>query len=132
MLSDIITLPIDTANTGVTTDLTYSRYEEQTNRSTYISAVHEPGRRDILAFYRSVPKPAGVFKGVRKSSVKFTHDVTVDDSAGGTIDCPVILEINFSIPIGVSTAVILELRQRLVALLDADTVMDNLNVLQMV
>lgn len=132
MLDNSITLSVDTANTGSTTDLTYSRFEELTNRSSYISENHEPGARDTLAFYRTLPKPAGTFKGVRKTSVKFTRDFTVADSAGGTVDSPAIVEVNFSLPIGLTSAQIVEVRQRVLALLDTDTVMDKLNVLQMV
>lgn len=132
MLADNITLPIDVLNNGTTVDLTFDRYEELLNRSTYISSVHEPGKRDIVAFYRTLPKTAGTFKGVRKSTVKFTSDLTVADNAGGTIDCPFILELNFSIPIGVSNATIVAMRQRAIALLDQDTIMDKLNDLQMV
>lgn len=132
MLDDSLVIAVDTLNTGTTTDTTYSKYEEQINRSVYIADSHEPGKRDLLTVYRSLPKPVGVFKGVRKSAVKFTVDYEVDDSAGGIIDCPAIVEISFSLPIGVSAGAILTLRQRAVALLDQDGIMDKINVLQMV
>lgn len=132
MLDNTITLPVDVTNNGTLANVSFTRFEEQLNRSTYISDAHEPGKRDILAFYRSFPKPSGTFKGVRKTTVKFTTDTEVADSIGGTIECPIIVEVNFSLPIGVTVAQIVEMRQRILALLDNDTIMDNVNVLQMV
>lgn len=132
MLDNVITLAVDTLNTGSTTDIDYSRFEEYLNRSVYISDDHEPGMRDTLAFYRTLPKPVPNFKGVRKSTAKFTLDQTVDDGAGGTVDVPAIVEVNFSLPIGVTEAVMVILRQRVIALLDNDTFMNKLNSIQMV
>lgn len=132
MQSNSIVLPVDLLNTGTTTDYTFTRYEEHLNRSLYIGSAHEPGMRDTLALYRTPPKPTSTFKGVLKSSVKLTTDKTVADPIGGTVDAAFIAEISFSTPIGVSAADQMIMRQRLIALLDDDTIMDNLMRLQMV
>lgn len=132
MLSNDITIAVDTENTGVTADLTYKRYDEYQNRTIYISENHDPGARDLLGIYRTFPKPVGVFKGVRKTSVKFTKDFTVGTSDGGETQSPGIIEINFSFPVGLLPAQTVELRQRAIALLDLDVVMAELNDLQVI
>lgn len=132
MLDNIITLPVDIQNTGTTTNLDYQRFDSFQNRSVYISENHLPGNRDTLSFYRTFPKVAGNFKGVRKSTFKFSRDVTVDTVDGGTTDSQLIIEVSCSFPVGVTTAQILEARQRAVALLDKDAVMDQLHDLQVI
>lgn len=127
------TLAVDLANTGVTTDVTFTRVEEHLNRSGYIvQASHEPGMRDVLGFYRAPAKPTSTFKGVQKCAFKFTIDQTVDAPDGTTVDAPLIGEVSFSVPVGVTTAEQMILRQRILALLDQDSIMDslmNLNII---
>lgn len=132
MQPDEITLSVDLLNTGILTDIDYRRVEEYLNRSSYISEEHEPGKRDTLAFYRTPYKSTSTFKGTRKTSVKFTVDEDVLAPDGTTTSAPAIIEVNFSIPVGVTAAQILVYRQRLIALLDSDTIMDDLNVLQLI
>lgn len=132
MLDNEITLAVDTANTGVTTDVVYSRYDSYQNRSVFISDTHQPDNRDLLTFSRTFPKVAGTFRGVRKTSVKFTEDCEVSTNDGGTTLSSQIAEVKFSIPVGVPTAAIIAFRQKVVALLDDDDVMSPLNDLQMI
>lgn len=132
MLDNTITLPVDTLNNGTTTNLSYTRYDEYLNRTGYISENHQPGERDTLTFYRTLAKSVGTFKGTRKTTAKFTRDFEVATTDGGAIQAPAIVELNFSVPIGVSTADIVKIRQTAVALLDDDTLMDQLNVLQVI
>lgn len=124
MLDNSITLAVDVANTGSTTDIDFTRFDEYNNRTVYISEDHEPGMRDELSFYRTFPKPNGVFKGTRKSSFKFTKDVEVSDNQGGVILSSVIFEVSVSIPVGVALADQVEMRQRAIAALDNDTLMN--------
>lgn len=130
MLDNTITLPVDLLNSGVTTDVDFTRFDEYQNRTVYISENHDPGDRDLLTVYRTFPKVTGTFKGVRKTTVKFTKDVEVPTTDGGTTTSANIVEVNFSIPIGVADADITVLHQRVIALLDQTSLMLRLNSLQ--
>lgn len=127
MLDNTITLDVDHDNDGGTTPdqtKTYTRYDEYQNRSEYISSTHTLGLRDKLGFYRTQPKVSGNFRGTAKSSVKFTQDYSVDGvDATTTVIVPGILEVSFSLPVGVTAAQSLELRMRAVALLMDDAIM---------
>lgn len=124
MQSNTITLPVDLANTGSTTDAVFTRVEEYLNRSVYKSATHSLLMRDLMAFYRSVPKKSGNFNGVAKSAVKFTVDKEVEGvDSSTTVIAPLIGEISFSVPLGTTAAEAMELRQRMIAALDNDTIM---------
>lgn len=125
MLNDSITLAVDTLNSGVPTNLVLTRVDESdSGRSLYIGPDHEMGERDQLQFYRTLPKPAGKFKGVARSSFKFTKDVEVLDNEGNTIVAPYIFEVSQSIPVGVTDATRVIMRQRGIAALDDDTLMN--------
>lgn len=128
-----ITLVVDTANNGTTTDVTLKKSDYFQNRSVYSGPLHSSLNRDTLNFYRAVAKQNGNFRGVDKSSVKFSKDYTVPGvDSTSTLVSPVIIEVNFSIPVGVSAATIKEMRQRVIALLDNDLIMDDLNIKLMV
>jgi hypothetical protein len=129
-----ITLTVDETNDGVTTadvDHVFRRLEEFQNRTTYIqSANHALDSRDMLNLYRTAPRPNGNFRGVSKSSLKFTKDIDVLGLDGvATIKAPIIVEVNFSIPIGATNAEVLLERQKVVACLDDDSIMGPLNTL---
>lgn len=127
MLANTITLPVDLANTGSTTDLVLTRLEEFQNRSVYKTPTHSLITRDTLSFYRTMPKKSGNFNGVAKSALKFTVDKEVEGvDTTTTIVAPQIGEISFSLPIGFTAAEALVLRQRLIAALDDDTIMAQL------
>lgn len=134
MQPDEITLSVDEENDGVgPVDHVYTRYEEFQNRSVYVGANHALDNKDTLTLYRTPPKPNGNFKGVAKTAYKFSKDYEVTGVDGvSTLVSPVIVEVSFSIPVGVSAANVLLERQRALALLDLDAVMTPLNVQQMV
>jgi len=127
MQPNTITLAVDTANTGTTTDQEYNRYEEKINSSTYIGPGHSLGNRNLLQLYRTPPKRNGNFPGAAKASAKFTIDRQVSGvDTATTLVAPQILEISISSPVGVSSADHLEFRQHGVALLDYDTIVSAL------
>lgn len=129
MLSDVITLSVDTQNDGVgPVSEEYNRFEENLNRSIYVGEDHQLIDRNTLTFYRTQPKVAGNFRGVAKTSFKFSKDFAVTGVDGvASITAPVIVEVSFSIPVGVTAADQLHVRQRVLALLDLDSVMVPLN-----
>ena len=128
MQPNSITLAVDTGNTGTTTDLELERFEEFQNRTVYVSDQHTVGARESMTLYRTFPKASGNFRGTQKSCVKFTLDVVVSGVDGTTeLTAPIIMECTFSIPVGATTADVLEMRQRIVALTDLDSVMNPLN-----
>jgi len=124
MLDNTITLAVDELNTDSTTNHVFDRFEEYSNRSVYIGANHALTARDTLSFYRSFPKASGNFKGVAKTSFKFTQDLVVDGVDGiAQLTSPIITEVSFSVPVGVTAAEQMIARQRNIALLDDDTLM---------
>lgn len=123
MQANTITLAVDIANNGTTVDLPLSRHEEALNRSTYVSDENTPDSRDTLQLYRTAHKRNGEFRGASKTSAKFTTDISVANASGsGNITVPLIGEVSFSVPVGATSAQTMELRQRIIALLDDDTI----------
>lgn len=128
MQPNTIVLPVDVLNNGTPVNETYTRFEEFQNRATYIGASHTPDNRDTLSLYRSFPTKSGNFKGVSKTSMKFSKDMAVDGVDSSTsLTAPIIIEISVAVPVGVAAADVLKARQRALALLDLDSVMDPLN-----
>lgn len=133
MQPNVITIAVDAANNATPADENYTRFEELQNRSTYIGVLHLPEDRDLLALYRTAATKNGNFKGVSKSAVKLTKDVQVPGvDSSTTLTAPIIIEVSFSVPVGTTAAEVLHARQRAVALLDTDSVMDPLNLQLMV
>lgn len=120
MLDNTITLSVDPENDGGPVNQAFTRIEEFQNRSVYKSPTHSFVSRDTLSFYRTLPKKSGIFNGALKSSQKFSTDVEVPTSDGGTVVLPLIGEVNFSVPVGTSAAQCMALRQRIVSSLDLD------------
>lgn len=119
MLDNTITLPVDITNTGTTTDRAYVRYSEFTDRSVYKGPAHTLSLRDTLGFYRTPVKANGSDNGVAKTAVKLTQDISVPGKAASTfVVKPLIADVAFSIPVGATAAQTLELRQRLIAVID--------------
>lgn len=128
MLSNTITLPIDILNNGTAVNFEYSRYDEYQNRSVYISGNHSLVARDSISFFRSFPKPSGNFKGVMKTSFKITKDIQVSGVDGvANLTSPIIIEVKLSLPVGATTAQLITERQKVIALLDDDSLMKGLN-----
>lgn len=124
-----IQLTVDTLNDTTTiVQEDYDRFEERLNNAKYVGQSHTLVNRDELSLYRTFPKQSGNFRGVGRSAAKFTDDQIVTGVDGvAEITSPLILEISFSIPVGTSPAAVLRLRQRTIALLDSDAIMDPLN-----
>jgi hypothetical protein len=134
MQPNSLTLSVDEANDGASTadvDYSYRRLNDYLNRSDYIhEANHAVDSRDMLNFYATPAKPTSTFKGVQRSTFKFTRDISVLGPDGvSNITAPIIAELKLSIPVGATNAEILLARQKVLALLDDDSVMDNLNEL---
>jgi len=133
MQPNSITLAVDHLNNGTTTDHVIDRMEEAPNRSLYFeTATHTMSARRQVALYRTFPKASGNFKGVQKSAFKMTYDLTVLGIDGTNLTAPAIIEVSFSVPVGVDAFSSKFLRQYALALLDYDTVMAPLNDLCMV
>lgn len=133
MQPNTVTLPVDVANNGTIVQQTYSRYEEDKNRTVYVEGSHNPDNRVMLAIYRTFPTKSGNFKGVMKTAVKFTTDHQVPGVEQTSIlTSPIIFELSASIPVGIDPADVVQARQRLIALLDNDTFMDALQIQLMV
>lgn len=133
MQPNVIELDVDVANNETTEQQDYTRYEENLNRSTYIGANHTMQAKNTLSLYRTFPKQSGNFKGVAKSSAKFSVDMVVPGVDGvSQLTAPMIWELSASIPVGVADADVLEARQRVIALADLDAIMNALNVQLMV
>lgn len=127
MLPDSIVLPVDEENNATIVNETLSRFEENLNRTVYVTESHSVANPDTLTFYRTQPKQNGNFRGVAKTSFKFSRLAVVPGVDGSTsISAPIIIEVSTSIPVGVDAADQLLARQRAIALLDLDTVMDPL------
>lgn len=128
-----IVLSVDAENNASPANETYTRYEEYQNRAAYIGSDHALDNRNTLAIYRTFPTKSGNFKGTAKSSVKFTQDVSVAGvDSSTTITAPIILDLSFSVPVGATSADLIHVRQRLLALIDNDSFMDSLNLQLMV
>lgn len=123
-----ITLQVDVANDSNLVATVFDHIRTEGDRSLYIcDGSHSDADRDILEFSRIDPKPGGNSFGTRKSFVKFTQDDAVPAKDGiNQNTLPVIGEVKFSVPVGVTAATKLALRQRIIALLDDDAVMDAL------
>jgi hypothetical protein len=118
MQANTITLPVDVLNNGTTTDKVFTRFEEVLNRSTYIGPGHTQVARYLMQLYRSFAKRAGNFLGVAKTEVKITKDFTVLGVDGTNVVAPAIADASFSLPVGLTAAQMLELRQDLIAAID--------------
>lgn len=129
MQPNAITIQVDTQNNGNPTEVVLSRYDEGPNNSTYVTGDHSPGGRDQVKLFRTFPTKSGNFRGTSKSSMKFTKDTVVMGVDGiSQLTVPVILEVSASVPIGITSELLCELRQRVISLLDSDTFMDDLQI----
>lgn len=128
MQPNAITLAVDELNNASLVNYVFTRFEEYQNRAVYIGEDHTIAQKDSLSMYRTFPKTSGNFKGVGKTSVKFSKDITVLGVDGvSNLTSPIIVEVSFSIPVGATAAQCLIARQRALALLDRDDIMVPLN-----
>lgn len=127
MLADVLTLAVDDLNNDGSTDHVFDRFEEYQNRSVYTGVNHSVITRDTLSFYRTFPKVMGNFKGTSKSAFKFSKDYSVTGVDGlASLTSPLIVEVSMSVPVGITTAAQMIARQRVIALLDGDTLITKL------
>jgi len=124
MQGNTITLAVDKLNDANLVDEVYTDHRSSTpNRSDYIRTGHTPMMRKLMQLYRSVAKRSGAFRGVNRSTVKFTEDIEVPNADGdGTVVQPHIIEILEHAPVGTTPAQTLEMRQRAIAFLDNDAI----------
>jgi len=128
-LGNVITLATDASNNNTPANEDYSFYSLEGNRSVYIGDGYDPASRDVISFTRTFNKRSGNFKGVGKSTVKLTKDVTVTGvDATTTITAPIIIEVSFSVPVGADPGSLMRQRQRAIALLDLDDLMNKLAI----
>jgi len=128
MQPDTITLAVDLANTASTTNKVFTRHEEQINRTTYRGPGHTLQTRNILQLYRTQPTRSGNYLGSAKTALKLTQDISVANADGsGEVVSPLIVEVNFSVPVGATSAELVALRQHIVAILDRDDLMAPFN-----
>lgn len=128
MQANNITLSVDVANNSTLVDQAFERTTETLNRSDYIGPGHTLQSRNQFQFYRTLPVRSGNFLGSAKSAVKLTRDKSVPNADGsGNIVAPLIVEVSFSVPVGVSAADILAARQHVIAIMDRDDIMGPLN-----
>jgi hypothetical protein len=128
---DVITFDFDPENDGTPVERDYSRFDTSgANRTVYIGDDHLTESRDTLTLYRTFPKVNGNFRGMKKSAIKFTKDFTVLGVDGSNIVVPCIVDVGFSVPVGLTDDQELLMRQLVVGLVDFDDVMGPLmNVL---
>lgn len=116
---DSITLPVDELNNGTTVNHVYTNYDRSSVRSVYIGANHTSLARNMMTLFRSPAKPVGNFPGVEKISVKLTRDITVNGNDGVTpVKIPDIVEVSFSMPVGMTDADKVLRRQTVIAAVD--------------
>lgn len=119
MLDNTITLPVDVLGNSTLVNEVYNRFDEMPNRSQYIGADHTLSLRNQINFYRTLPKKSGNFLGVGKSEAKVTQDYVVPGADATTsVTAPGIVDVSCSMPVGMSSAQIMHLRQRAIAILD--------------
>jgi hypothetical protein len=119
-----ITLQVDELNNDTDVPCLFRQYDKYANRSIYIGPSHELTLQDKFTLYRTFQKVSGNFRGTAKSAFKFSTDYLVSGVDGiADLTAPMIIEVSFSVPVGIAVADQLIGRQRAIALLDDDAVM---------
>jgi hypothetical protein len=121
------TLAVDELNNGSTVNHAYTKFDVVGNKATYIGPSHSVAVRNKCELYRTLPTQSGNYKGTLKSTVKFTIDRTVEGVDGNDIVAPQIYEVSCSNPVGVTVAQTLLARQIILAMMDHEAVMADLN-----
>lgn len=125
-IADSVTLSVDTTNDNTPVNEVISLFDGTTGRKEFHFPGHSFTSRETVVFTRSLPKQSGNFAGTRKTTFKLTDDEIVDGVDPLTdVKAPGILEINCSLPVGISSAVAKKMRQRAIAILDNDVLMQS-------
>jgi hypothetical protein len=126
-MNDIV-LSVDAANDSNPANETFSLVSPfSEGKSTWLKDGTMREDHDIVTFYGALPKRSGNFQGVYRSGIKATHGVEVEGVDSTTsLDSDIILNLSVSVPVGTATADLVLVRQRLIAALDDDTLMNDL------
>lgn len=106
MLNNTITIPSVDASSGEAAPVVFTRVREELDKTTYNGPYHQPDARELLTFSRSAPKQNGLSRGMCKSAIKLTRDVSVVNTAGTTHQMPLIIEVSASVPVGVDKSIL--------------------------
>jgi hypothetical protein len=113
---DNITIAVDTANSGSTTNETYSLVSPESGKSSWKLDGSALSDKDQMVIYATPPKRSGNFRGVVRGGVKFTHGVTVPGvNVDDSLESQIIVQITGSAPEGVDDADLVLVIQRAVA-----------------
>lgn len=132
-LTEQLDITVDPANDANPATESYVRYTDSETRAVFIGAAHLPEARDMITLYRTEPTKSGNFKGVKKTACKFTLDQTVDGVDGTSqLTVPAIVDVSFSLPVGMTDAAMEHIRQKVIGLLDDSTTMWKINAQQLI
>jgi hypothetical protein len=108
MQPNTIAYTYDHDNDGGTTaavSVTLTRHADELNKSTYRTASHnDTVQQDLLSFYRTAAKRSGEFLGTEKTAIKRTKTVIVKNASGLDVKAPSIVNLDFSLPYGMTIA----------------------------
>lgn len=85
---------------GDTSTVTFTRYSEELNKSTYVAGDHTLALNHTLALSRVFPKPTKDYAGVARTRFKVTKGILL--ASGQTV--PLIASVEYDIPVGVAEA----------------------------
>lgn len=133
MLTEEIQLNVDAKADGTTIPVAFTRFDGSIpNRSIYIQRdEHTLAHHRKLTFYRALPKKAGTSKGTAKCRFKFSSEHSIAGVDGtAVLTLPAIVEVAFSLPVGLSPEDTLFMVQQAVALMSSRSVIDPLTLRQ--
>lgn len=100
-------------------DVTYNPFRTEGNQTVYIGPEHSDIYKDQLVLSSTAPKRVANSFGNRRSVIKLLRAVVVATPDGGTEVKDAKMEINVSIPVGISDEAFSELQARLFSLQDS-------------
>jgi hypothetical protein len=105
----------------------FHRKEVYNGRSLYTTDASSSLARETLGLYASPAKPSGNILGTNKASVKTTCDCSVPGADGVAVYTkPIILKLEASIPAGADTTLVKAELMKLAAVMQDDSIMDQL------
>lgn len=123
----VITLSVDATDTDTFANEDYGQFTQYENRTIYVGANHSAESKDEMVLYRTLPKPAGNFKGTAKSAVKITRTTSATGVDGlAALSPTAIVESSFSFPVGMPSAERVAMLQAMGAALLDRTFIDTL------
>lgn len=122
-MNDSLTLAVDVANDANPSNEVFTLHRFNETRKVFKGPNHTDSQEQLLTVTVSDPTINGENPGRRKSTLKFTNDVTISNVSGsGDLREPIISSYNMSIPVGATPAEIMAERQRMIALIDSDVI----------